>query len=92
VAHIRQHAAWILSSAVRDKSWLFRYTTTPHLQVVVRFPLIWPGVLLLVYPAVALTRGPLRHYLRRRKGLCLKCAYNLTGNVSGICPECGEAV
>ncbi len=24
--------------------------------------------------------------------LCLKCDYNLTGNVSGICPECGEPV
>ncbi len=23
---------------------------------------------------------------------CLKCDYNLTGNVSGICPECGEAL
>ena len=26
------------------------------------------------------------------KGLCLKCGYNLTGNVSGICPECGEKI
>ena len=23
-------------------------------------------------------------------GHCQKCGYNLTGNVSGICPECGE--
>lgn len=23
---------------------------------------------------------------------CLKCGYSLTGNVSGICPECGEEV
>jgi membrane protein YqaA with SNARE-associated domain len=23
---------------------------------------------------------------------CLHCGYNLTGNVSGTCPECGEAV
>ncbi|MCG8403591.1 MAG: YcxB family protein [Phycisphaerales bacterium] len=23
-------------------------------------------------------------------GLCKKCGYNLTGNVSGRCPECGE--
>jgi len=22
--------------------------------------------------------------------VCPKCDYNLTGNVSGICPECGE--
>ncbi len=23
---------------------------------------------------------------------CLKCDYSLTGNVSGICPECGTAI
>ena len=31
-----------------------------------------------------------RRWWRRRKGLCLTCGYNLTGNTSGICPECGE--
>jgi predicted Zn-ribbon and HTH transcriptional regulator len=25
-------------------------------------------------------------------GQCRNCGYNLTGNVSGICPECGTAV
>ena len=29
---------------------------------------------------------------RRQLGLCLNCGYNLTGNVSGICPECGQPV
>lgn len=23
---------------------------------------------------------------------CLTCGYNLTGNVSGLCPECGEKI
>jgi hypothetical protein len=32
----------------------------------------------------------LRH--RPRPGLCLRCGYNLTGNLSGVCPECGAAV
>jgi hypothetical protein len=27
---------------------------------------------------------------RRRRGLCEKCGYDLTGNTSGICPECGR--
>lgn len=27
---------------------------------------------------------------RPPKGHCQKCGYNLTGNVSGVCPECGE--
>ena len=26
---------------------------------------------------------------RRRTGLCRSCSYDLTGNVSGACPECG---
>jgi hypothetical protein len=25
------------------------------------------------------------------RGCCHKCGYNLTGNVSGVCPECGTA-
>ena len=24
-----------------------------------------------------------------RRGICRDCGYNLTGNVSGVCPECG---
>ena len=34
-------------------------------------------------------------WLDRRKlddRFCSKCKYDLTGNVSGICPECGEAI
>jgi len=23
---------------------------------------------------------------------CIRCGYNLTGNISGICPECGEKI
>jgi hypothetical protein len=33
-----------------------------------------------------------RHFRRYRPGLCPKCRYNLTGNTSGICPECGTPV
>ena len=28
---------------------------------------------------------------RRKAGLCVACAYDLTGNESDVCPECGEA-
>ena len=27
-----------------------------------------------------------------RPGLCVKCGYDLTGNKSGVCPECGKAI
>lgn len=29
---------------------------------------------------------------RRRASLCESCGYDLTGNVSGVCPECGRPV
>jgi hypothetical protein len=55
-------------------------------------PLWIPLVVFGVYPTIAFIRGPVRRWRRRRKGLCLKCAYNLTGNVTGVCPECGMCV
>jgi len=30
-----------------------------------------------------------RAVLRAKQGLCVNCAYNLEGNESGVCPECG---
>jgi hypothetical protein len=51
-------------------------------------------VLFIAYPVVAFIRGPVhRRILARRARLavcCRQCGYNLTGNVSGICPECGQ--
>ncbi len=34
----------------------------------------------------------LKRGIRRKRGLCLKCGYDLTGNESesGVCPECGN--
>jgi hypothetical protein len=48
-------------------------------------------VLLLSCPAlwaVARVRRAFRHIA----GHCRKCRYNLTGNTSGVCPECGTAI
>ena len=33
-----------------------------------------------------------RESKRREQGLCLACGYDLTGNLSGVCPECGEDI
>jgi hypothetical protein len=57
---------------------------------IVRVYLWGPLVLFSIYPMIAFYCGPYRRYRRRKKGLCLNCGYNLTGNVSGVCPECGE--
>ena len=44
------------------------------------------------YPLWAFVRGPWRRRRRRAKGLCVRCGYNLTGNVTGVCSECGTEV
>lgn len=45
------------------------------------------GVLL----ALVVGPGALRRALRRRRGRCLRCAYDLRGIPEGACPECGAA-
>ena len=57
-----------------------------------RFPLWILAVVPLAYPSLVFIRGPLRRWRRRRRGLCVNCAYNPTGNVSGVCPECGMEI
>jgi hypothetical protein len=47
-------------------------------------PLWIPLLVVAVPPVIAW-----RHTRRLSKGHCRQCGYNLTGNVSGICPECG---
>ncbi len=55
--------------------------------VYLHFPLILG--LLLAYPAYRAARAGARR-LARKAGACRTCGYNLTGNESGVCPECGE--
>jgi hypothetical protein len=47
----------------------------------------WLGIAFAAPVALMLRR---RHRRRRWTGHCASCGYNLTGNVSGVCPECGE--
>ena len=58
-------------------------------QTTVVLPLWVLAGLFALYPILVSMRGPARRWHRRRKGLCIACAYNLKGNVSGVCPECG---
>lgn len=49
-----------------------------------------PLSLIMSYPVIRLVRV-LRLTARCRRGLCVRCGYNLAGNISGVCPECGTA-
>ncbi len=45
-----------------------------------------------IIPSMWFIRGRLRRLLRRPHGVCAECAYDLTGNLSGVCPECGTKI
>jgi len=59
--------------------------------LVFRFPLWTLVVLLLAYATCVLIIPAYRRRRRFRSGRCIQCGYNLTGNVSSVCPECGCA-
>ena len=47
----------------------------------------WPVFFLIAY---ALGERDRRFFQRRgAHGLCINCGYDLRGNTSGVCPECG---
>lgn len=51
--------------------------------------------LLVALPAMSRTRAIMRASLRRQlaaRERCVECGYSLTGNISGVCPECGHRV
>jgi hypothetical protein len=49
-------------------------------------------VLVGMYPLLFLVYPGIRRWRRKRRGLCATCAYDLTGNTSGVCPECGREI
>jgi len=57
---------------------------------VTRWVWIASGVLGALIAAWKLASAAWRRWGRRTPGVCEKCGYNLTGNVSGVCPECGQ--
>ncbi len=67
-------------------------------QIVVPLRPIWPGVAIntLFYAAILwlLTLGPFtaRRMIRRKRGHCIKCGYDLSHAEHEVCPECGVAV
>lgn len=64
---------------------LYRYS-------IIRFPLWIPALLMIITPIRSAINGPIMQRRRKKRGECLHCGYNLTGNTSGVCPECGSDI
>ncbi len=77
------------SRILPELKWFLAGACTVGLFVVPGAGLLWVfgGAAALALGSVALLR--LRHY---RPGHCPHCKYNLKGNESGMCPECGTEV
>lgn len=71
--------------------WCWPRFFEPGHNICIQFPIYIP---VLAFVAVALLPVVLktRVKMRRSRGLCIHCAYDLHGNVSGICPECGTRI
>lgn len=67
------------------------YNTVLH-STFIEVPLWLLALLFSVLPVSAVVRGPMRSGYRRARGRCGHCGYDLTGNTSGRCPECGRPV
>jgi hypothetical protein len=81
----------LLGAGFRARTVRIPYTDLVLFVRSFRMPLWLPLLLLLATPTAAVIRGPIRRCRRRRKGCCVRCGYDLTGNVTGVCPECGTA-
>jgi len=83
---------WATTDAVRVGVFQESLTRTPRL-----LPLrpIFPGFIINAVFYAAIWFGiffgvaALRRALRRKRGRCVKCSYDLRGQLDGGCPECG---
>ena len=52
----------------------------------------WFLCLVALLPTLSRMVRARRRIMRARRHRCTSCAYDLTGNASGVCPECGMSV
>lgn len=62
----------------------FRFATLPFLTVLILGGVQWYTIVRIIELS-----GQCR---KPEAGKCIECGYNLLGNVSGVCPECGAVI
>ena len=77
----------------RERSPVMVFSDRPVFQTITRvvIPHWLVGLPFAILPALSLIRYT-RRVREQRARQCRSCGYNLIGNVSGTCPECGTAV
>lgn len=77
----------------RDGNWLYFHLGGGHVAAA-NFAALVGNLALVITGAIALKRVEVairrRFDVRWRPDHCAACGYNLTGNVTGVCPECGK--
>lgn len=82
--HLRGKEKWLASGGQFDRTVLPLMPTPTGFAIdTVFYALVW----LAAFTAFS----AVRRSARRRRNHCTNCGYNLTGNTSGQCPECGDA-
>jgi hypothetical protein len=99
--HVRRDVRNQIHRAIPPWKWVLAVILTLELgfyveALLISYPSIrflgLPGSFLL-FSGIMLRLPPKRLVaLIRQAGHCVSCGYNLAGNVSGTCPECGEPV
>jgi hypothetical protein len=73
--------------------FISRFIRLPRIEIdrkgirYVRVSLAAPALMLLMVSTYLFWKNP-----RKLPGKCINCRYDLTGNTSGKCPECGTAI
>ena len=79
---------WTMPAVYPAGTWKWAPPRSPALWAALGATVLWDALLWYAWYASRARRAR----TARRARSCLECGYNLTGNVSGRCPECGHIV
>lgn len=72
--------------------WFHTSMMNTEIGMDVIIPLVIWDAFFVLPPLLILATLIIRGWPTRAPGLCVSCGYDLTGNTSGVCPECGMVV
>ncbi len=82
-------STWPMSFTSKRGFWLWKPRIIGSRYVVTVLIPLWIPFLVIAAPTGVLWYRE-RRSVRHELGLCANCHYNLAGNTSGVCPECGQ--